>query len=100
MSYRHQSTLCRHKKIHEHVTQCHVCHQPFQYDSLLRKHLIEFHNDVDAINLPRSQPQKVKRKKKKKVEVDMSSATSSDYYSPQSTVIVNNVTELKSFYPH
>jgi hypothetical protein len=52
LSFRHQSTLCRHTKVHLKNIQCHLCHQIFRYESFLKKHLIDCHSDVDAINNP------------------------------------------------
>jgi uncharacterized Zn-finger protein len=98
MTFHHQSTLSRHSKIHERVTQCQLCHQTFQFDSLLRKHLLEAHKDVEGIKLPRPLPVKVKvRKSTKKVESDQNSTESASYYVPH-TIVVNNVSDYKTYY--
>jgi KRAB domain-containing zinc finger protein len=94
-SYRHQSTLSRHSKMHTQISKCHICFITFRYDSHLRKHLLEEHNDVDGINQPRITPEVVKIKKKPStvLEIEPTIVDPNLYYAQpdQSTVIVNNV---------
>lgn len=101
-SYRHQSTLSRHSKMHTQVSKCHLCYQTFRYDSHLRKHLLDVHNDVNGISQPRITPEvvKVKKKSSTQIESDPNSIESSSYYihPTQSTVIVNNVVNFKHPY--
>lgn len=53
MSFNHQSTLCKHTKIHSKLINCDYCGENFSYDSLYRRHLIEAHDDIKAIKIPR-----------------------------------------------
>lgn len=98
-SYRHQSTLSRHSKMHTHISKCHICFVSFRYDSHLRKHLLEQHNDVNGINQPRITPEVVKIKKKPSTVLDIEPTVVDPnlYYSQpaESTVIMNNVVDYK-----
>lgn len=98
ISYIHQSTLSRHSKIHGKIFDCRFCTLKFQYDSHLRRHLLEAHADINGISQPRPLPEPApKRKKtvrKPKTEVtsdhNSSEPDPTSYYTPQqSTAIVN-----------
>ena len=100
-SYRHQSTLSRHSKMHTHICKCQICYQTFRYDSHLRKHLLDIHQDVNGINQPRTSQEVVKSKKKPatQIETEQTIVDSNVYYHAHhapSTVVVNNVVNFKS----
>lgn len=68
MSFYHQSTLSRHSKIHAQPKQCAVCHIELPFDSHLRRHLLNYHNDVDGTYYPRVEKIKIKGTSKRSAD--------------------------------
>lgn len=48
MSFRHKSSLSRHRRIHLKVTQCGYCNRTFRYESFLKKHVLTAHKGLDV----------------------------------------------------
>lgn len=94
MSFSHQSTLCRHSRIHSQTFVCPVCNQKFSFDSHLRRHLIAEHQDINAIEIPRQVPLNInyrnrrREKSSKNQDSDSSSSEESNNDRHDKTVIV------------
>jgi hypothetical protein len=84
MSFRHKSSLSRHNKIHNKVTQCVFCKRSFRYESFLKKHMqIAHHEQTITIDY-------VIPKEETKVERDcMSVITYENDSSPQVIQVAN-----------
>lgn len=48
MTFRHKSSLSRHRRIHQKVTQCGYCNRTFRYESFLKKHILTAHKGFDV----------------------------------------------------
>jgi len=82
MTFSHQSTLCRHSRIHSQTFTCQFCDEKFSYDSHLRRHFIEEHNDINAIKMLRQVPRNInyrdrRRERRKKSSKNQESGSSS-----------------------
>lgn len=81
MSFNHQSTLCRHSRIHSQTFFCNICNEKFSFDSHLRRHLLEAHRDLNAISMPRLTPKHINyrdRRSKKSLKPEESDSSSSE----------------------
>lgn len=49
MTFRHKTSLSRHTKVHQRLTQCGFCDRTFRYESFLKKHVLTAHKGLENL---------------------------------------------------